>query len=296
MNVPSRIRIASLVVVLLFLGTAAPSVAADPTVLRATVDGSVIDLTGDGTADFIYNDLGSVIVGFNAHFGPGEYRGVYEFDVRGIAPCAAGFTARLRLSQAGTFGTSGIAGDPNLTVYAGLGDGLLSFDDFGSGSLLAGFSAFDPATYPFPVIDATSAVESVMAAGGSYVSFVIRPNPVSADVVGAYLFSSNEITDTYGFSPTVLETHCATEKTAAEQVADLLVLVDSYGFEKLGTSLHDKLVTAQRFLAAGKPRQAKESVYSFLAEVAAQRGKGLTDPQADALDRAARRIITAIVT
>ena len=85
-------------------------------------------------------------------------------------------------------------------------------------------------------------------------------------------------------------------KGAAEQVDDLLVLVDSYGLGKLGSSLHDKLVTVQRFLAAGKNRQAEDNLASFIAQVDAQRGKGLTEAQADALTTAALRILDVIET
>ena len=83
---------------------------------------------------------------------------------------------------------------------------------------------------------------------------------------------------------------------AAEQLDDLIALVDDYGLGKLGSSLHDKLVTASRFLAAGKPRQAEDNVESFVAQVAAQRAKGLTDGQADALRDAAQRILAVIET
>jgi len=85
-----------------------------------------------------------------------------------------------------------------------------------------------------------------------------------------------------------------TEKGAQEQVEDLIGLVDSYQLGKLGTSLHDKLVTVQRFLAAGKPRQAEDNLEAFIAQVEAQRGKGLTQEQADALETAAQRIIDVI--
>jgi WD40 repeat protein len=83
---------------------------------------------------------------------------------------------------------------------------------------------------------------------------------------------------------------------AAEQLVDLIALVESYGLGKLGTSLRDKLVTVQRFLAAGKPRQAEENLATFISQVEAQRGKGLTAGQADALLTAARRISDVIET
>jgi len=85
-------------------------------------------------------------------------------------------------------------------------------------------------------------------------------------------------------------------RDAAKQVADLLALVDSYQLGKLGTSLHDKLVTVLRFLDSEKPRQAEDNLAAFIAQVDAQRGKGLTQEQADALETAAQRIIDVIET
>ena len=83
---------------------------------------------------------------------------------------------------------------------------------------------------------------------------------------------------------------------ADEQVAELIALVGTYGLGKLGTSLHDKLVSVQRFLTAGKLQQAEDNLEAFIAQVDSQRGKGLTSDQADALESAARRILDVIVT
>jgi hypothetical protein len=83
-------------------------------------------------------------------------------------------------------------------------------------------------------------------------------------------------------------------KGASEQVTDLLALVDGYDLGTLGTSLHDKLVTVQRLLAANKPRRACENLNSFLNQVRAQRGKGLTVEQADRLIADAQRIRAVI--
>jgi hypothetical protein len=84
-------------------------------------------------------------------------------------------------------------------------------------------------------------------------------------------------------------------KGASEQVADLMALVDSYQLVKLGTSLHDKLDTVQRYLADGEPREAEKNLRAFIAQVEAQTGKGLTQAQADALKSAALRIMNVIV-
>ncbi len=363
------LRITFATLVLLVAAVPTTAVASGATLLPADADGSVIDLGSDGTPDFVHDGLGSVIVGFNAHFGPGEYRGVYEFDVRGFQTCAEGFSVRLRLTYAGTFAE---AGDPNLTLSATTGDGAVTIEDFASGTVVTGFSPWDSETYPLNFIDVSAVVQSAVEAGSSHVAFIVRPNPVSASVQGAFLFSSNEISDAFGFTRTVLETECTIDNTppvltlpstvpvdatspagasvdysslvsatdehgpvtisctppsgaafsigdttvactaidaggntstgsftvhvkdAAEQVADLLALVDGYELRNLGSSLQDKLRTVQRFLATGKPRQAEENLAAVVSQVEAQRGKGLTSAQADALLTAADRIIDVI--
>jgi len=198
-----------LVTILVAVGTvlvmAIGASAASTTTLRAVVDGSVIDSDLDGRGDFTYDGLGSVIVGFNAHFGPGEYRGLYDFDL-GDVPACGNVVARLRLSLGGTFAD---AGDPNLTLFAAIGDGALTPEDFDMGSLAASFSANEPATYPISVVDVSMAVRSARVADAPHLAFALRPNPLSAAVRGAFLFSSNEITDVYGFVPTVLEIECS---------------------------------------------------------------------------------------
>jgi uncharacterized delta-60 repeat protein len=83
-------------------------------------------------------------------------------------------------------------------------------------------------------------------------------------------------------------------KDSSEQVADLIALVDGYQLGKLGSSLQDKLVTVQRFLAAGKNQQSEENLAAFISQVKAQRGKGLTEDRADALVTAAQRIKNVI--
>jgi len=83
----------------------------------------------------------------------------------------------------------------------------------------------------------------------------------------------------------------AGEKSASQMVTDLIALVDSYTLDKrLGTSLHDKLITVQRMLTNAKPKQACENLDSFLSQVKAQQGKGLTVEQAKALTEGAQAI------
>jgi hypothetical protein len=286
----TRLRRVAVAIGILLLGAVVvPMGATASTELRAVADGSVIDFGPDGTPEGIFDGLGSVIVGFNAHFGPGEYRGVYEFDLSTLQPCATGFAARLRLIFAGTFEPGpGAPGDPNLTLYGGVGDGAIDLTDFEARSLQASFLAYDSP------IDVTALVNSLVASAESGASFVVRPNPDSAAVSGAFLFSSTEISDTYGFAPTVLEIDCARFMTASEQINSLISLVDSYHLTKLGTSLEDKLGTAERLLSAGKETQAKDNLHSFIGQIEAQRGKALTEAQADTLTRVAQRILNII--
>ena len=97
----------------------------------------------------------------------------------------------------------------------------------------------------------------------------------------------------------VLPRCSATSATAAATVSVLLATtpwgdrLDDSADEVLS---YDKLVAVQRFLAAGKPRQAEENLEAFLAQVAGQRGKGLTPEQADALQAAGERILAVIAS
>jgi hypothetical protein len=79
-------------------------------------------------------------------------------------------------------------------------------------------------------------------------------------------------------------------KDAFWQLQDLTGLVGSLGLGKLGSSLIDKLNTASRFIQAGKVSQACSTLDSFLNQVSAQVGKGLTVTQADELTARAVRI------
>ena len=81
---------------------------------------------------------------------------------------------------------------------------------------------------------------------------------------------------------------------ATEQLTNLAATVDGYSLSKLGTSLDDKLATAQRFLGADKPQQACENLSSFLSQVSSQSGKGLTVSQVTYLTSAANRIKNVI--
>lgn len=159
-----------------------------------------------------------------------------------------------------------------------------------------------------PVLNLPSVVnaDATGPQGGpvEYSSFVSATD----DVDGAVLVSCNPMSgSTFPIGDTVVSctatdatgnsstgTFTVHVKGSAEQVDDLLTLVDSFGLGKLGTSLHDKLVTVQRFLAAGKPRQAEDNLEAFINQVETQRGKGLSQEQADALESAAQRIMDVI--
>jgi hypothetical protein len=83
-------------------------------------------------------------------------------------------------------------------------------------------------------------------------------------------------------------------KGAPELVADLTTLVESYQLHGFGTSLKNKLVTVQRMLVNDMPQQACKLLDSFLNQVEAQTGKGLTIEQAMELTTDAQRIMTVL--
>lgn len=86
-------------------------------------------------------------------------------------------------------------------------------------------------------------------------------------------------------SPVVLQRYVAGEA----EIEDLMAQVDALDLAKLGTSLHDKLTTAQRMLVSGKVTQTCGNLDSFLGQVKAQTGKGLTFEQSNALSAGAQR-------
>jgi hypothetical protein len=79
-------------------------------------------------------------------------------------------------------------------------------------------------------------------------------------------------------------------KDANWQLEDVIGLLQRWNLGRLGTSLTDKLNTAQRFNAGGKSKQACETLASLLREVNAQAGKGLTVEQALELTARVTRI------
>jgi FIMAH domain len=83
-------------------------------------------------------------------------------------------------------------------------------------------------------------------------------------------------------------------KGALELVADLITLVESYQLDGPGTSLKYQLVTVQRMLVNDMPQQACKILDSFLNQVEAQTGNGLTIEQAMELTTDAQRIMTVL--
>lgn len=115
-------------------------------------------------------------------------------------PAEGTLTANLRLVLTGTF----FEPDPSLALYAGPGDGSLSIGDFTSGQLAMDF----PAAFPASHLDVTSVIQQLIVDAEPFAAFSVRPNPASSASQGAWLYSSNEIADVYGFEPVTLEVAC----------------------------------------------------------------------------------------
>ena len=202
-------RIATVLVIVVALLAPSAAIAQGQT-LRAIADGSAADLDFNQEGDFVVDGLASVLVGFNTVFGTGEYRGVYEFDLHAASSCTD-VEATLRLNLLGTH-----LGDtsPDLTLSVGDGDGSLDPADFESGQFVAAFSAFD--ANPFNILDVSADVQALVDAHASFISFVVRPNPSASAVRGAFLYSSNEVSDTFGAEPSVLTLDCRSAQVSVD--------------------------------------------------------------------------------
>jgi hypothetical protein len=88
-------------------------------------------------------------------------------------------------------------------------------------------------------------------------------------------------------------TFTVTVRSAAEQLASLLVTVTNIG---PGTSLADKVQAAQAAVAAGLPAQAIADLNALIHEVQAQAGKKLTPTQATAIVAASTSVINVLST
>ena len=78
-------------------------------------------------------------------------------------------------------------------------------------------------------------------------------------------------------------------KDARDQLDDLIALIISWRIG-LGTSLIDKVASAQALIAGGRSGEACETLGAFVRQVSAQTGKKLTVDQAQALTTAVTRI------
>jgi sugar lactone lactonase YvrE len=153
-----------------------------------------------------------------------------------------------------------------------------------------------------PTISALSGVAvDAVSPSGSTVSYSVSatddvdPSPTVACVPASgsrFAIGDTTVACTAGDSSgnTATATFVVHVRGAAEQLARLSATLDGFGLVKLGTSLHDKLVDAQRFLAANKAQGACENLLGFVAEAASQAGKALTVDQASSLTGSAIRI------
>jgi len=159
-------------------------------------DGTVTDSDRDGRGDVLLDGANSVVVGYNA-LGPGEHRGVYEFDVRALPRLRDHDRLMLWLNQTGTRMDGTL---PLVTLYAGQGNGVLTAADFAAGRWAATFESLglgpdelgpDSGWYDNR-IDVTQIVRRLTQRGARCVVFVIRPNPAAQARQGALLLSSME--------------------------------------------------------------------------------------------------------
>lgn len=181
---PRHMLMPILTALLTALVVASPARPASAVVLKPVADGSVTDVNGDGRGDWILDGDNSVLVGFDA-FGPGEHRGVYVFGLQTLSHCVITH-ATLRLNVIG----SRFAGtDPNLTLYAAIGNQVLDLHDYAAEHFPR---AFTTDVSPAPVDAQIDVTPVVRLASSGVITFTIRPNPHARATAGALLFSSNE--------------------------------------------------------------------------------------------------------
>jgi hypothetical protein len=141
-------------------------------------------------------------------------------------------------------------------------------------------------TVDFPVT-ATDDVDGPLTYGFGPGHFVCHPDPGSTFAIGDALVNCLAVDSSSNIGTVSFVVHV---QGADEQLTHLMATVDSYTLGKLGSSLHDKLVSVQKFRAAGKTSQVCESLASFLSQVQGQTSKGLTSTQARDLAASAQRI------
>jgi len=167
------------------------------------VDGTAIDLDVDGEGDFVA--VGSVLVGWNSGYWPGEHRAVYDFDVRSAPKLQHGARIFLYLNCVGHF-RNGQAMSHELSLYAGPGSGVIEIEDFQAGELVAEFDALDacdPSEW-HGKIDVTKVVRRLIHQGAQDIVFIVRPDPGESASSGGILYNSYELFLRYGYVPATL--------------------------------------------------------------------------------------------
>lgn len=168
------------------------------TVLSPIIDGTVIDVDGDAAGDWTYDGFGSAVVGFNhLALGPGEDRGVLEFDLASLQRrCVS--NAELLLNVAGSFSDFYAVQHPYFTVYAGAGDGELTTSDY-SGAAAAGNLAIEDDV----AVGVAGVLRRLLApppTRAQTVRFVLAwDKPASFAGSGGLLFGTSELEEAYGY-------------------------------------------------------------------------------------------------
>ena len=185
------------------------------------VDGTAIDLDGDGEGDFVYDAVGSVLVGWNSGYWLGEHRGVYEFDVKSAPKLQRGSRVLLYLSCLGHY-LNGEAMSHHFSLYAGPGNGLLEAGDFQAGEFVTQFEACDdndPLGWWHDRIDVTRVVRRLIHQGAQDVVFIVRSDPGESASSGGILYNSYEWSLIDGGIPATLEIE-ARQKKKEKAAAD----------------------------------------------------------------------------
>jgi hypothetical protein len=134
---------------------------------------------------------------------------------------------------------------------------------------------------------ATDDVDGPLTYGNGPGHFVCHPDPGSTFAIGDTVVNCFAVDSSSNLGTASFVIHV---QGVDEQLVQLIATVDSYKLAQLGSSLHDKLSSVQKFRTAGKTSQACVSLASFLNQVRSQTGKGLTSAQGADLSASAQRI------
>jgi LysM repeat protein len=159
--------------------------------VQPLANGTVVDSDLDGVGDLVVDS--TVEVGFNHGYWPGELRGVYEFDLRGVPRDRQVSSARVMIP---VNGGSGDETDPHFTLFAGAGNGQLDESDFIGGTLVRTVDAYEigPSIY----LDLTDTFDRLHADGADFVTLVFRPNPLASATRGT-IGLADSVDARYGF-------------------------------------------------------------------------------------------------